>query len=44
MKMSDAKQAHKNNFFDFVEIRKNPADVSQYIVLMYGVNGRSFML
>lgn len=44
MKMSDAKQALENNFFDFVEIRKNPADISQYIVLMYGVNGRSFML
>lgn len=44
MKISEAKQALKDNFFDFVEIRKNPADISQYIVLMYGVNGRSFML
>jgi hypothetical protein len=44
MKLSEAKQALKQNFFDFVEIRKNPATVNEYIVLLYGYDGKSFML
>lgn len=44
MKISDAKQALESDFFDYVEIRKNPADMSQYIVLLYSLEGRSFML
>lgn len=44
MKISDAKLALKENFFDFIEIRKNPGMVSEYIVLLYGYDGKSFML
>ncbi len=44
MKMSEAKKALESNFFDYVEIRKNPANTNEYIVLLYGMNGKSFML
>ena len=44
MKLSEAKKALKQNFFDFVEIRKNPATINEYIVLLYGNDGKSFML
>jgi hypothetical protein len=44
MKLSEAKKALKQNFFDFVEIRKNPATIIEYIVLLYGYDGKSFML
>jgi hypothetical protein len=44
MKLSDAKKALKENIFDFVEIRKNPAMLNEYIVLLYGYDGKSFML
>lgn len=44
MKLSEAKKALGENFFDFVEIRKNPGMISEYIVLLYGHNGKSFML
>jgi hypothetical protein len=44
MKLSEAKKALKENFFDFVEIRKNPGMINEYIVLLYGFDGKSFML
>jgi hypothetical protein len=44
MKISAAKKALKENIFDFVEIRKNPGMVNEYIVLLYGYDGKSFML
>lgn len=44
MKLSDARKALQENFFDFVEIRKNPATINEYIVLLYGYDGKSFML
>jgi hypothetical protein len=44
MKLSDARKALKENVFDFVEIRKNPGMISEYIVLLYGYDGKSFML
>ena len=44
MKMSEAKNALKENFFDFLEIRKNPGNINEYIVLLYGYDGKSFML
>jgi 3-isopropylmalate dehydratase small subunit len=44
MKLSDARKALKENIFDFVEIRKNPGMLSEYIVLLHGYDGKSFML
>jgi len=44
MKLSDARNALKQKFFDFIEIRKNPANINEYIVLLYGYDGKSFML
>lgn len=44
MKLSDAKKALKENVFDFVEIRKNPGMINEYIVLLYAYDGKSFML
>ena len=42
MKLSEAKKALKENFFDFVEIRKNPATLNEHIILLYGYDGKSF--
>jgi|PlaIllAssembly_1097288.scaffolds.fasta_scaffold3159330_1 hypothetical protein len=44
MKLLDAKKALKENGFDFVEIRKNPGMINEYIVLLYGYDGKSYML
>jgi hypothetical protein len=44
MKLSEARKALKDHFFDFIEIRKNPATINEYIVLLYGYDGKSFML
>ena len=44
MKLSEAKKALKENFIDFVEIRKNPGMTNEYIVLLYGFDGKSYML
>jgi len=44
MRLSEARKALKEDFFDFVEIRKNPAMLNEYIVLLYGYDGKSFML
>ena len=44
MKLSDAKVKFEDGYFGFVEIRKNPGNVSEYIALLYGVDGKSFML
>ncbi|MCB1729411.1 MAG: hypothetical protein KDI21_02930 [Halieaceae bacterium] len=32
------------DYFDFVEIRKNPGNISEYIALLYGRDGKSYML
>ena len=44
MKLSEARKALKEHFFDFVEIRKNPSKLNEYIALLYGYDGKSFML
>ena len=44
MKVSQAKQQLQDNVFSQVEIRKNPADMEQYIALLYTHNGKTFML
>jgi hypothetical protein len=44
MKISEAKKELKNNYFNFVEIRKNPGKINEYIVLLHGHDGKSFML
>ena len=44
MKMSKAKTKFEANYFDYVEIRKNPGDIREYIALLYGQDGKSFML
>jgi hypothetical protein len=44
MRLSEARKAIKQDFFDLVEIRKNPAMLNEYIILLYGYDGKSFML
>ena len=44
MKLSDAKVKFVDNYFGFVEIRKNPGNISEYIALLYGRDGKSYML
>lgn len=44
MKLSDAKTKYAANYFQQVEIRKNPGDIREYIALLYGRDGKSFML
>lgn len=44
MKMSEAKLQFEANYFDFVEIRKNPGDLTHYIAMLYGRDGKSYML
>ena len=44
MKLSEARVKAGANYFDFVEIRRNPAKISEFIVWLYGKNGKSFML
>tara|TARA_R110001599_G_scaffold337686_1_gene556183 strand:- start:1430 stop:1660 length:231 start_codon:yes stop_codon:yes gene_type:complete len=44
MKISEAKEKFETNYFSLVEIRKNPANISEYIALLFGQDGKSFML
>ena len=44
MKISQAKKALLDNLFDFVEIRNNPGNMNEYIVLLHCHDGKSFML
>lgn len=38
------KEKFEANYFGFVEIRKNPGNISEYIALLYGQDGKSYML
>lgn len=44
MKISEAKNKFAESYFSYVEIRKNPSDISEYIAWLYGDDGKSFML
>lgn len=44
MKISEAKEKFEANYFSFVEIRKNPGNITEYIALLFGQDGKSFML
>ncbi len=44
MKISKAKAKCEDDYFVYVEIRKNPSKRSEYIALLYGRDGKSFML
>ncbi|MFT4872220.1 hypothetical protein [Congregibacter sp.] len=44
MKLSEIRQKSAENYFDFVEIRKNPGNITEYISLLYGQDGKSCML
>ena len=44
MKLSDAKVKFEEGYFGSVEIRKNPGNISEYIALLYGRDGKLFML
>ena len=44
MKISEAKKHLEDNAFSQVEIRKNPANMEEYIALLYTHNGKTFML
>ena len=44
MRISDAKIVQKNDGFSLLEIRKNPSNTAQYIVLLHKHDGKSFML
>ncbi len=44
MKLSAAQSKFAENYFDYAEIRKNPGEISEYIGLLYGRDGKSFML
>jgi hypothetical protein len=44
MKLSAIKTECEKAYFTLVEIRKNPGDASEYIGLLYGRDGKSFML
>ena len=44
MKVSEAKIKFDSSYFGYAEIRKNPSNISEYIVWLYGRDGKSFML
>lgn len=44
MKLLEAKEKYDSDYFDFAEIRKNPANIDEHIALLYGMDGKSFML
>jgi len=44
MKFSEIREKAKTSYFDFVEIRKNPGDILEYIALLHGRDGKSYML
>lgn len=44
MKLSEVRELLAANYFDFVEIRRNPGNISEHIALLYGEDGKSCML
>jgi hypothetical protein len=44
MKLSEAKLKCAANYFEFVEIRRNPAAMTEFIAWLYARDGKSFML
>jgi hypothetical protein len=44
VKISEAKVKFESSYFGYAEIRKNPGNISEYIVWLYGSDGKSFML
>ncbi len=44
MKISEAKLKCAANYFEFVEIRRNPAAMREFIAWLYARDGKSFML
>ena len=44
MKISDAKREQQKGGFSYIEIRKNPGNIEEYIAILYKSNGKSFML
>jgi hypothetical protein len=44
MRISDAKIVHEDGGFSLLEIRKNPSNTAQYIVLLHKHDGKSFIL
>ena len=44
MKLSEAKIKFEESYFNRAEIRKNPGNMSEYIVWLYSRDGKSFML
>lgn len=44
MKISEAKTKFESSYFSYAEIRKNPGNISEYIVWLYARDGKSFML
>lgn len=44
MKLSEVGLKAAAHYFEFVEIRRNPAEISEFIAWLYGKDGKSFML
>ena len=44
MKLSAIKTECANDYFTLIEIRKSPGNSNEYIGLLYGRDGKSFML
>ncbi|MEE4144499.1 MAG: hypothetical protein V2I26_06840 [Halieaceae bacterium] len=44
MKLSEATVKAGENYFELVEIRRNPAEIAEFITWLYGGDGKSFML
>ena len=44
MKISEAKIKFEESYFGYAEIRKNPGNISEYVVWLYSRDGKSFML
>lgn len=44
MKISDAKAVQRDGGFRLLEIRKNPSNTAEYIVLLHMHDGKSFIL
>jgi hypothetical protein len=44
MKLSEIRKKSEEDYFDYVEIRKNPGNIAEYISLLYGQDGKSCML
>jgi len=44
MKLSEAKTKFEDDYLGYAEIRNNPAKLTEYISLLHGRDGKSFML